>query len=76
MTLLEIESAVRILPAAQKRRLVQLLLTQLNETLVPSEKQALPGHSVLDIPAVSIGEILKPFSSDDDILGEMLEGRL
>lgn len=33
------------------------------------------GHSVLDIPSFSMGEILKPFSSDDDLLEEMLEDR-
>ena len=32
-------------------------------------------HSVLDIPPVSVGEVLRPLSSDDDLLGEMLEGR-
>lgn len=33
------------------------------------------GHSVLDIPPVSIGAVLRPLTSDDDLLGEMLEGR-
>ncbi len=33
------------------------------------------GHSVLDIPPVSVGAILRPLTSDDDLLGEMLEGR-
>jgi hypothetical protein len=32
-------------------------------------------HSVLDIPTVSLGTILRPFTSDDDLLEEMLEGR-
>jgi hypothetical protein len=32
-------------------------------------------HSVLDIPPVSIGAMLRPLTSDDDLLGEMLEGR-
>lgn len=32
-------------------------------------------HSVLDIPPVSVGRILRPLSSDDDLLDEMLEGR-
>ncbi len=32
-------------------------------------------HSVLDIPPVSVGAILRPLTSDDDLLGEMLEGR-
>jgi hypothetical protein len=34
-----------------------------------------PAHSVLDIPAVSLGAILRPCTADDDVLGEMLEGR-
>ncbi len=32
-------------------------------------------HSVLDIPGVSLGIVLRPLTSDDDLLGEMLEGR-
>jgi hypothetical protein len=33
-------------------------------------------HSVLDIPTVSVGAVLRPLTSEDDLLGEMLEGRL
>ena len=32
-------------------------------------------HSVLDIATVSLGSVLRPLASDDDLLGEMLEGR-
>ena len=32
-------------------------------------------HSVLDIRPVSLGQVLRPLSADDDLLGEMLEGR-
>jgi len=32
-------------------------------------------HSLVDIPAVSLGAIAAPFTADDDLLGEMLEGR-
>jgi hypothetical protein len=32
-------------------------------------------HSILDIPPVSVGAVLRPLTSDDDLLGEMLEGR-
>jgi hypothetical protein len=32
-------------------------------------------HSVLDIPTFSVGAVLRPLTSDDDLLGEMLEGR-
>jgi hypothetical protein len=33
-------------------------------------------HSVLDIPPVSLGTMVRPLTSDDDLLEEMLEGRL
>jgi hypothetical protein len=32
-------------------------------------------HSILDIPAVSLGSVLRPLTGNDDLLGEMLEGR-
>jgi predicted DNA-binding antitoxin AbrB/MazE fold protein len=32
-------------------------------------------HSVLDIPPVHLGGVLRPLSADDDLLDEMLEGR-
>ena len=32
-------------------------------------------HSILDIPSVSLGSVLRPFGADDDLLEEMLEGR-
>ena len=32
-------------------------------------------HSVLDIGTVELGAVLRPLTSDDDLLGEMLEGR-
>ncbi len=31
--------------------------------------------SLLDMPSFSVGKILKPLGPDDDLLGEMLEGR-
>ncbi len=37
--------------------------------------EGLQSHSVLDIATVSLGSILRPLTSDDDLLGEMLEGR-
>lgn len=44
-------------------------------TVVSPAVDATQGHSILDVPTFSVGEILKPLSPDDDILGEMLEGR-
>ena len=32
-------------------------------------------RSVIDIATVSLGSVLRPLTSDDDLLGEMLEGR-
>jgi predicted DNA-binding antitoxin AbrB/MazE fold protein len=34
-----------------------------------------PGHSILDIRPVSVGEAIRPLTANDDLLGEMLEGR-
>ena len=34
-----------------------------------------PRHSVLDVPTVSLGAVLRPLSAEEDLLGEMLEGR-
>ena len=34
-----------------------------------------PPFSVLDIPVVSLGPVLHTQPADDDLLGEMLEGR-
>jgi len=42
---------------------------------VTVERAKQPSRSVLDIPSVSVGEVLRPLSSEDDLLGEMLEGR-
>jgi hypothetical protein len=33
------------------------------------------GHSVLDIPPVGLGPVVKPLNTSEDLLGEMLEGR-
>lgn len=32
-------------------------------------------HGILDIAPVSLGAVLRPFTADDDLLGDMLEGR-
>ena len=42
---------------------------------VTVECRARNHHSVLDIRPISLGKALKPLSTDDDLLGEMLEGR-
>ena len=72
-TLTEIEIAVDALSTPQKQQLIQFLLERLNKP-APTQRQ-LPAHSVLDIPPVPLGRILRPLTADDDILGEMLAGR-
>jgi hypothetical protein len=32
-------------------------------------------HGILEIPPVSLGAVLRPFTTEDDRLGDMLEGR-
>lgn len=44
-------------------------------TVVASTLHESKGHSILDIPSISLGSILRPLTSEDDLLGEMLEGR-
>ena len=34
-----------------------------------------PPHSLLDVPPVSLGPVLRTLTAGDDLLGEMLEGR-
>jgi hypothetical protein len=44
-------------------------------TVVVSSPPTTGGHSVLDIPTVSVGGVIAPVNPDDDLLGEMLEDR-
>jgi hypothetical protein len=45
-------------------------------TVSPAPRmEGLRPHSVLDIATVGLGSVLRPLTSDDDLLGEMLEGR-
>ena len=77
-TLNDIEVAADSLPLEDKQRLVRHLLAQLDSqhgsSALPADAKS-TGHSVLDIEPVRLGAVLKPLTSDDDILGEMLEGR-
>ena len=73
--LTELETAADALPTQEKRELVQFLLSRLHGEGVDTGDLHFPSHSVLDIEPVSVGVLLKPFGRDDDLLGEMLEGR-
>jgi hypothetical protein len=67
-TLAEIEAAIPSLTTEE--------LAQLADFVVAARQKAMAsaGHSVLDIPTVSVGAVLPP-QEDEDVLGEMLEGR-
>jgi len=77
-TLAEIETAADALPAEDKQELVRYLLARLDaqtaEARYPTEMPP-QGHGILDIAPVKLGRVLQPVTSDDDLLGEMLEGR-
>ena len=42
---------------------------------VTVESLTTEGHSVMDIEPISLGKVHRPLLADDDLLGEMLEGR-
>jgi len=70
-TLSEIEAAAEALPLADQENLLAWLSSRVNQRHEAADQ----AHSVLDIQPVSLGRILAPFAADDDLLGEMLEGR-
>jgi hypothetical protein len=53
----------------------EVTIVGLETAAAPPSPQGSPSHSILDIPVVSLGAMLQPQMADDDILGEMLEGR-
>lgn len=69
-TLAEIEAAIPKLNAEELAELERFVQSERRKALQPA------GRSVLDIPPANVGRILKSLSSDDDLLGEMLEGRM
>lgn len=75
-TLGEIEEAVDALPPEEKKRLLRFIAERLSSSPANSTADARRQHAVLDIPPVSLGRVLRPLSPEDDLLGEMLEGRV
>jgi hypothetical protein len=70
-TLAEIEAAASSLPHEEQRSLLEWLSKRMpTSSTAPSSR-----HSLLDIPPISLGGIIRPPDADDDILGEMLEDR-
>jgi hypothetical protein len=53
---------------------IRLSEGQVVTVLAPPTEGAQP-HSILDIPPVSLGPLRRPLSAEDDLLGEMLDGR-
>ncbi|HEV3146895.1 MAG TPA: hypothetical protein VGZ47_23610 [Gemmataceae bacterium] len=64
-----VENGVVVLPAG-----VHLPDGQEVTVLAPSLADS-KAHSILDIVPVSLGSIRYPITAEDDVLGEMLEGR-
>ena len=44
-------------------------------TVLAPPSAAAKEHGILDIPPVSLGSMVRSPTADDDVLGEMLEGR-
>ena len=74
-TLDEIEDAVDKLPPTQQEELLLFLNARINGRAIRIPNAARAGRSVLEIAPVSVGEVLQPLSTEDDLLGEMLEAR-
>ena len=73
MTYQEIVSAISALSLNDKLALMRVLATQVELEVAGNYPQGT--HSIADIAPAHLGGMLKPFSDDDDILGEMLEER-
>jgi hypothetical protein len=78
-TVAEIENAMKVLPFADKLRLLNVL----GETVAKEQKvenaalhHKTQSHSVLDIPVVSVGRVLRPDFQRGDLLEEMLGERI
>jgi hypothetical protein len=70
-TLTEIERAADSLPLDEQ----ESLLERLSERMRQRRLNNAVLHSVLDIAPVSLGRVICRLSTEDDLLGEMLEGR-
>jgi hypothetical protein len=75
-TLAEIEAAVDSLPPAEQKELLDFLAARVKQSPILERPVSKSPLSVLEIPVLSVGEVLIPFTADDDLLGEMLEGRV
>ncbi len=71
-SLAEIKSAIDALSPEDKAALYRHIQ---NLAQVTTDAAARPALQSLDRPPVSLGAVLRPFDSHDDLLGEMLESR-
>jgi len=71
-TFAEIEAAAVALPLDEQKKLFDRLALRFRQ----NQSETSTTHGVLEIAPVSLGEILKPLTDEDDLLDEMLEGRL
>jgi len=73
LTLEQLRNAILQLPDAQRRELLDEI-ERVPATAVTRAAAPKP-HRILDIPPVRVGAVLRPLTSDDDLLGETLEDR-
>jgi len=67
------EALERPVPGLSEQEQRRLVGEAARASTLPSEGSQ--PHSILDIPPVSLGPVLRPPTADDDLLEEMLEGR-
>ena len=67
----EIVRAADALPLEEQESLFQWLADRMRARRL---NRATP-HSVLEIAPVSLGRVIRPLDSDDDLMEEMLKGR-
>lgn len=70
-SLTEMERAAEALPLEQQESLLEWLSGRLRGRRIAGVSP----HSVLDIAPVSLGRVIRPLGSEDDLLGEILEHR-
>lgn len=72
----EIEAAVEQLPTPEQEELMFFLTLRLQDRSGRVSNAPQARLSVLEISPVSVKKVLRPRPLDDDLLGEMLAGRM
>jgi hypothetical protein len=78
LCLTEVEAAADALSAEEKLELISFLAARLRKSApsLDAAPSATGGHSVLDIPSVSVGGFLHPLGTREEWYDEMLEGKV